>query len=513
MSSADEISENGRPLGEPIPTLPVAFSLGGRHGNVVAPLGGGLSLGGLVIIDNGESSPVVGQIESLDLAERPLTDVAGGADVGRPHRTTSRFVTGSIALLGRLDDTGLDTTAPINGFGEGPFRTATDDETHQVVTAMSEGRHTFGVGTVVGRPDVAVSLRSQGFARHTFLCGQSGSGKTYTTGVILERLRLATSLPMIILDPNSDHVHLAELRDDAAADPAADAYRALADRVVVARARGHGGDQTLAIHFSDLTTEGQALLLQLDPVADLDAFGALRRAVESLPLPHSLHDVMEAAISSGSEEGRRLALRIENLAVADWDLWCRSGESSLVENRPFGDQCFVLDLGSFGEAAERQLVAAATLRRLWMRREEKHPVLVVVDEAHNIFPAHPESALETSATGLGIAIAAEGRKYGLHLLVATQRPSKVHANVVSQCDNLVLLRMNSVADVDDLCGIFSHVPPGLISEAPDYRLGEVLFAGPIAALPTRSAVRSRLSPEGGGDIPTDWAAPQGDQRT
>jgi DNA helicase HerA-like ATPase len=45
---------------------------------------------------------------------------------------------------------------------------------------------------------------ARGFSRHTFLCGQSGSGKTYSLGVILERLLIETDLRMVVLDPNSD---------------------------------------------------------------------------------------------------------------------------------------------------------------------------------------------------------------------------------------------------------------------------------------------------------------------
>jgi len=117
-----------------------------------------------------------------------------------------------------------------------------------------------------------------------------------------------------------------------------------------------------------------------------------------------------------------------------------------------------------------------------------------------------EMAVST-ATDVGIAIAAEGRKYGLHLVIATQRPSKVHANVVTQCDNLALLRVDSVTDVEDLCRIFIHVPPALIRQSPDVRLGEILFAGPIVEVPLRTRFGRRLSPEGGGDLPTEWSTP------
>ena len=87
------------------------------------------------------------------------------------------------------------------------------------------------------------------------------------------------------------------------------------------------------------------------------------------------------------------------------------------------------------------------LEQLWHRRSRREPILIVIDEAHNVCPARPEDALTALATEHAVRIAAEGRKFGLYLLASTQRPQKIHENVISQCDNLVLMRMNSVADL------------------------------------------------------------------
>ena len=104
-------------------------------------------------------------------------------------------------------------------------------------------------------------------------------------------------------------------------------------------------------------------------------------------------------------------------------------------------------------------------------------------------------------------IAGEGRKFGIHLFIASQRPGKVHPNVLSQCDNLILMRMNGASDVADLESAFSHVPPMLLREALAFGLGQALFAGPLAPLPLIAQVGMRLTPEGGADIPTTWTAP------
>ena len=93
-------------------------------------------------------------------------------------------------------------------------RPATPDE----VAAHLEERAAASaprVGELLLAPGVPFALDAGGFGRHTFLCGQSGSGKTYSLGVVLEQLLLETGLQIVVLDPNSDFARLGELRPDA----------------------------------------------------------------------------------------------------------------------------------------------------------------------------------------------------------------------------------------------------------------------------------------------------------
>jgi DNA helicase HerA-like ATPase len=131
--------------------------------------------------------------------------------------------------------------------------------------------------------------------------------------------------------------------------------------------------------------------------------------------------------------------------------------------------------------------------------------LIVIDEAHNICPQEPIDALKGAATEHAIRIAGEGRKYGLYTLLATQRPQKLHTNVVSQCDNLVLMRINSSSDIAHLASTFSFVPPSLLSQASHFSQGQALIAGKIVPSPLFAKFEGRISREGGSDVPADWA--------
>jgi DNA helicase HerA-like ATPase len=127
-------------------------------------------------------------------------------------------------------------------------------------------------------------------------------------------------------------------------------------------------------------------------------------------------------------------------------------------------------------------------------------VLLVIDEAHNLCSPELDSPLAVAVRERIIQIAAEGRKFGLWLLLSTQRPSKVHPGIISQCDNLALMKMVSPVDLDGLATYFGFAPPALVARSPGFRQGEALFAGGFVAAPTLLRVGQRLTPEGGSDV-------------
>ena len=218
---------------------------------------------------------------------------------------------------------------------------------------------------------------------------------------------------------------------------------------------------------------------------------------------------MEDLTKSDLPEAARLSLRIKNLGVDRYSVWAPGESGSVLD--ALHDQsvrCVVIDLGSLPSREEQSLIAAAVLGDLWRRRQERDPVLIVIDEAHNVCPAEPQDPLSAVATEHAIRIAAEGRKFGLYLLLSTQRPQKIPENVLSQADNLVLMRLNSLADAAFAQAVFSFVPPSLIERSATFRQGEALIAGKISPQPALLRFGARISQEGGADVPVTWAAPR-----
>lgn len=351
------------------------------------------------------------------------------------------------------------------------------------------------IGERVDEAGAAVRLSAKRFNRHTFWCGQSGSGKTYALGVVLEQLLLHTELPLLILDPNADFTRLPHTRPEA--PPAAAAAIAAAD-IRVLHSTDRSGEQ-LRTRFIDLSVAAKAAVLQLDPIADPDEYNVLVHA-DADPEAIAHTDFLTALRASGDPGKLRLATRIENLQVLKWDLWSRQQQpvTEVIDARP---RATVLDLGGFSHPAEAKVAALSVLEHLWKNREQRRPVLIVIDEAHNICSPEPVTAVEQALTQQLAQIAAEGRKFGLWLLLSTQRPSKVHPNVVSQCDNLCLMRMNSPRDLVDLGEIFGFAPEELLAQSPSYRQGQALFAGGFIDSPTIAQMGARITMEGGADVP------------
>ena len=379
------------------------------------------------------------------------------------------------------------------------------------VAAWAAGARSRRAGLTIGEllmaPGVEATLDSGGFARHTFMCGQSGSGKTYSLGLLLERVLAETTLPVVVLDPNSDYVRLGKVREGA--DRAhADRYAEVVDGISV-WSNDPGADHALRLGFAELDPAAQAAVLGLDPVSDREEYAVLvdllRMQQQGAPLVTDAEQLLHAETPAA----RALGVRGKNLGVLEWGVWSAELPSLLQELRAPTARCTVVDLGSLGSAQEQRVVAQAVLSTLWQTRMDRRPRLVVIDEAHNICPAEPGDPLTAQATETAVQIAAEGRKYGLYLLASTQRPKKVHENVVSQCDNLLLMRMNSHDDLAELSRLFSFVPSGLIDGASTFVMGQALVAGKLLPRPAYVQMGARVSEEGGADIPTAWAEPRG----
>ena len=252
------------------------------------------------------------------------------------------------------------------------------------------------------------------------------------------------------------------------------------------------------MRFTSLSLASKAPVLRLGPLEDRAEYNSLLHFEEQFNVSAE-RGVLAQLRASIDPIHHTLADRLDNLGITDWDVWAdqKTPATDVISERP---DATVLDLGGFATADEPLVVALAVLDDLWTRREERRPVLLIIDEAHNLCSPDLETPLGRAVREQLIRITAEGRKFGLWLLLSTQRPSEVHRSIISQCDNLALMRMRSPRDLAELASILGFAPEPLVAQSPQFKQGMALFAGGFIDAPTVLQIGARVTFEGGTDV-------------
>ena len=132
----------------------------------------------------------------------------------------------------------------------------------------------------------------------------------------------------------------------------------------------------------------------------------------------------------------------------------------------------------------------------------QQPLLIVIDEAHLFVPdGDSTSAHRTLST-----LAKEGRKYGVGLMLVSQRPSELDSTVLSQCGSLIAMRLTNSSDRERVAATVPDDLGGLVDLLPSLRTGEGIFLGEIMPIPTRVRVRKANRKPLGDDprLPDVW---------
>lgn len=111
------------------------------------------------------------------------------------------------------------------------------------------------------------------------------------------------------------------------------------------------------------------------------------------------------------------------------------------------------------------------------------PIMVVCEEAHNYIPRAGGAQYRASQKSLE-RIAKEGRKYGVTLMVVSQRPSEVSETIFSQCSNFISLRLTNIVDQNYIKSLLPDISSGIGDLLPNLAQGEFLAVGDALLLPT-----------------------------
>ena len=128
--------------------------------------------------------------------------------------------------------------------------------------------------------------------------------------------------------------------------------------------------------------------------------------------------------------------------------------------------------------------------QFWMtptEKETRHPFAFVCDEAHLYMPRDTTKmkAVENKSLEIFEKIAKEGRKYGVSLVIVSQRPAELNSTIISQCNNIVSLKITNDRDKSAVATMLTDSLVGLIEILPNLDVGECVVIGDSIKLPTK----------------------------
>lgn len=362
------------------------------------------------------------------------------------------------------------------------------------------------------------------FQRHAALLGSTGSGKSWTVASILERSSRLPSSNLVVFDLHGEYKELSyakQLRIPGPDEVNIDDNSLLflpywllnseeIQSLFVDRSEFSAHNQVVVVQ--DAITEQKKAFLQANGRTDL-----LQSFTLDSPIPYSLNHVIEKLKylneekvdgSRGPKNGPfngefsrllvRMASRLNDRRYGflfnSPDKFNQYDSLSMIAEKlmEFGEQKQSIKVIDFSEVpADILPVIIGLVARIiyqvqfWTDPKSRRPVAFVCDEAHLYLPRKEGNPVERRAVEAFEKIAKEGRKYGVALMIVSQRPSDVSATILSQCNNIISLRLTNADDQATVRKLLPESLESLLEALPIMDVGEAMVVGDSVLLPSR----------------------------
>ena len=467
------------------------------------------------------------------LAEPEISPAQVAAMVGYDSLTTELFEL-HVAIMGYYEQaTGSFINPWIPPQSGKQIFLADDDMLSGILSRRRAGQNGSAIiGSLLTRPPGAVpvvlSVKDL-VSTHLAIIASTGAGKSYLASVIIEELMQPyNKASVLILDPHGEYGTLSEIANaEQFSEESKEAresigrggsYRAQVrvykpDQVKVRLSSLNIGDMR---HLLSEMTEKQQYLLNR----------ALRKVNETKRgTPWGSADLKQAIKSVAKQKGDEDSEGADDsstIHALTWRIEDRFENSYTFDDLQHLDlpeifrpgQCTVLQLNDIDER-DQQVVVATILRRLYKARMETergkvhsgefylpYPVFVLLEEAHHFAPG----GTDVVSTAILKQVLAEGRKFGIGVGLISQRPGKLNADVLSQCQTQCIMRIVNEIDQKSVAAAIEGVGRDLLDNLPALSKGQVIVAGAAVNTPIICRVRTRFTRHGGEskDAPDMW---------
>lgn len=400
---------------------------------------------------------------------------------------------------------------------------------------------------------VAVANGDKFFQRHAAILGSTGSGKSWSVALILERASALKSANLIVFDMHGEYSTLCE-----GENPIAQQYHIAGpgdldgsnpnslfipywllnreEMLALILDRSDDNAPNQAARFTEHVRTLKEQTLQKEGKTEM-----LETFTVDSPIPYDINSLLDELNKddTGTKTGAsgkevkgdwngRLTRFIGRLKAKIDDRRCGFMfqppekcnaygwlEEMLMKLFSVSESQRGIKIIDFSEVPSDVLpIITGVLARLlyniqfWMDKDARHPLTIVCDEAHLYLPVRDAAeAAEKRALEAFERIAKEGRKYGVSLLVVSQRPSDVSRTILSQCNNFLVLRLTNDQDQSVVKRLLPESMVGITDILPLLDLGEALLLGDSILLPTRIKLdKPTIAPESATrQFWSDWA--------
>lgn len=342
----------------------------------------------------------------------------------------------------------------------------------------------LGIGTLETNPNIDIFVDQEDFYKHFAVLAQTGAGKSYLTGVLIEEL-LKQDFPVLVVDPHGEYSSLGEPNPNSDEPQSYDIVEYSPNTDVNQDAR--------PLKFSSLNMEKKELLEVIPDSLTNSQMGVLYNSLKRLKdksEDYNLTDIMDAVSQEDSTAKWNLLNSLEQ--VDESGLF--STDSMDLEDLIEPGEASIINLRAV-EPENAEMTVYSLAKRLFDLRKRNMipPFIMVFEEAHNFAPE--KGFQQALSNDILRKIASEGRKFGLGIGVISQRPARIDKNVLSQCNTQFILRVTNPNDLKAISKSFEGVTSEVESMIKSLPPGVAFVLG--NEYPVMTDVRTRKSKHGG----------------